>query len=102
MPVTDSTDRGQLRIFPDLDTPARFVGQMPVENIHTEGSHNIQILFHLLLTEEMTAFIQHKTSPAITGLICNLTSSHCSFSKTGQLFQGLFRIEKAGFRRGFQ
>ena len=57
MPVADSPLGGELRIALDLDTPARFVGQVPVEHIQLKRRHDVQILFHLFFTEEMAALV---------------------------------------------
>ena len=102
VPVADSSFGGQLRITLDLDAPARFVGQVPVEDVQAKGRHDIQILFYLLFTEEVAALVEHETAPAVAGLILYLTGTHVTFAETGKLQKGFLRIEQAGFGRGLQ
>ena len=83
VPVTDSPLGSQLRIALDLDTPTRFVGQVPVEHIQAKRRHDIQILFYLFFSKEMAALVEHKTTPTIAGLILYLAGSHVALTETG-------------------
>ena len=81
VPVADSSFGGQLRITLDLDAPARFVGQVPVEDVQAKGRHDVQILLHFFFAEEVTAFIQHETTPLITGGIIDSATLTFPFPK---------------------
>ena len=81
VPVSYSAFGGKLRILLDFDSPARFVSQMPVKNIQLQRSHHVKILLDLLLTKEMTAFVEHKASPGIPRSIFNPATSDFSSSR---------------------
>ena len=85
MIITDGTYLSQFGIFFYFDSPSRFIGQMPVEYIQTERSHDVQILLHFFFAEEVTAFIQHETTPLITGGIIDSATLYLSISETRQL-----------------
>ena len=55
------TDFVQTRIFLNLDSPALVVSQMPMESIHIMKRHHVQISFHLIHSEKMTADIEMRT-----------------------------------------
>ena len=77
-----------------LNAPARFVRQMPMEDIHLQGGHDVQILQNLFLSEEMSAFIHHEASPSIAGSIINAARSHLSLPCTEHLQKRLAGAEK--------
>ena len=62
----------QFGVFLYFDSPALIFCQMPVETIHFVDGHHVDHSFYLIFTEEMSAFVQHKTSPFETGSIFNL------------------------------
>lgn len=73
-----------------------------MENVQAKGRHDVQILFYLFLTEEVAALVEHETTPAVTGLVLYLAGPHVTFTETGKLQKGFFRIEQSGFGRGLQ
>ena len=75
---------------------------MPVEDIHTERCHNIEILFYLFFPEEVTAFVQHEPSPFVTGLVFDPAGFQGTVAKTYQLQQGFFGMEQTRLGRSFQ
>ena len=77
-----------------LNAPARFVRQMPMEDIHLQGGHDVQILQNLFLSEEMAAFIHHEASPTIAGSVINAARSHLSLPCTEHLQKRLAGAEK--------
>ena len=100
VPVANSSLSRQFWITLYLDAPTRFVGQMPMEDVHAERSHNIKILFHLLLAKEMAALIEHETAPPVAGTVCNLTNIYPPVAKTKELNKSLLSIKQSRLGRG--
>ncbi|EJX04670.1 hypothetical protein EVA_07223 [gut metagenome] len=104
--VSPATNRGQLRVLGDFDTPALVLGQVPVETVHLVSSHHVNDLLDFIFTKEVATFVEHKAAPAETGLIGNVDSRqrpllYLRISLTGQygtrgkqLLDGLQSIEE--------
>ena len=87
----------QQRILLYFNTPSRFIRQMPMKNIQAKRSHYIKQLLDFLLAKEMTALVEHKTPPRITGSIIDYTSARSAFPGTQKLLQSFFSPECAGY-----
>ena len=105
--VAPSANLGQLRVFLYLDAPALVLGQVPMEAVHLVSSHNIKNLLYLLLAVEVTALVEHKSTPAETRLIENrhcrnapllytLIGYSCHNIAWHKLFECLESIEETG------
>ena len=69
-----ATDRSQLRIFLDFDTPALVLGQVEVHGIHLEHRHQVELLLYILYSNEVTAWIKMESTITETWSILDVTA----------------------------
>ena len=75
------------------------VGQMPVEHIEAQRGHYVEVLFHLLLAEEMAALVEHESAPCVARPVVDAACPDCASGRPRELQQRLAGVEQSGFRR---
>ena len=69
-----TADRSQFRIFLDFNTPALIFRQMEMHRIDLERSHQVNLLLHILYSNEMTAWIEMETTITETRIVFDITT----------------------------
>ena len=90
------------RILGNLDAPSVVVGEVPMELVHLELSHQLQMLLDLRYGEEMTRHVEMGASPGETGVVAYVASregdaaiAHVGYVLGHHLDESLHAVEQA-------
>lgn len=97
-----------LRMPPEFKPPAFVIRQMPMEDVHLDAAHQVDVALDRLLAEEMTGLVKHIATPGECRPVADLAAGNLKrlravpdfLRRTRQLLQRLQRIEATRLRRG--
>ena len=85
----------------DVDAPALVFGEMPVQNVQLVVGHEIDHFLDRLLAEEVAAFVQKRSAPAVVGRVDDFDAGigELAILDLAELPERLLGVEAAGLVR---